>query len=152
LLHVLPRRACTPAESAITFSCGDNLTDQEGFWLPKNRIDLVEVGSYHGNFWGYHDVTDPSDAAMAKPLCWITNAFNRSPSELLWVTSNRWGPLKCSLLNFSYGYGKVYVVPHEKIGGDVQGGMCSIRGARRGGGQCRWSRFKSPTGLKARRR
>jgi putative heme-binding domain-containing protein len=29
------------------------LTDQEGFWVPKNRIDLVEPGGYHGNFWGY---------------------------------------------------------------------------------------------------
>jgi hypothetical protein len=44
------------------------LTDQEGFWVPKNRIDLVERGSYYGNFWGYHNVTDPSDAAMKQPL------------------------------------------------------------------------------------
>jgi hypothetical protein len=54
------------------------LTDQEGFWVPKNRIDLVERGGYYGNFWGYHDVTDPSDAAMKQPVCWITNAFDRS--------------------------------------------------------------------------
>ena len=70
------------------------LTDQEGFWVPKNRIDLVKRGGYYGNFWGYHDVTDPSDAAMKQPLCWITNAFDRSPSELLWVTSDGWGRLK----------------------------------------------------------
>jgi putative heme-binding domain-containing protein len=102
------------------------LTDQEGFWVPKNRIDLVERGGYYGNFWGYHDVTDPSDAAMKQPVCWITNAFDRSPSELLWVTGDGWGPLKGSLLNFSYGYGKVYVVPYEKIDGQVQGGMCQL--------------------------
>src|SRR5262249_39515654 len=60
------------------------------------------------------------------PVCWITNAFDRSPSELLWVTSDRWGPLKGSLLNFSYGYGKVYVVPHEKAEGEWQGGMCAL--------------------------
>jgi putative heme-binding domain-containing protein len=102
------------------------LTDQEGFWVPKNRIDLVERGGYYGNFWGYHDVTDPSDAAMKQPVCWITNDFDRSPSELLWVTGDGWAPLKGSLLNFSYGYGKVYVVPHEKAGGQVQGGMCEL--------------------------
>jgi putative heme-binding domain-containing protein len=102
------------------------LTDQEGFWLPKNRINLVEVGSYHGNFWGYHDIADSSDSAMAPPVCWITNAFDRSPSEMLWVTSDRWGPLKGSVLNFSYGYGKIYVVPHEKVGGVVQGGMVAF--------------------------
>lgn len=102
------------------------LTDQEGFWVPKNRIDLVERGGYYGNVWGYTDVTDPSDEAMKQPLCWITNKFDRSPSEMLWVTGDGWGPLKGSLLNFSYGYGKVYVVPHEKVRGQVQGGMCAL--------------------------
>lgn len=102
------------------------LTDQEGFWVPKNRIDRVERGGYYGNFWGYHDVTDASDAAMKQPVCWITNAFDRSPSEMLWVPKNAWGPLQGSLLNFSYGYGKIYVVPHEKVGDQWQGGMCAL--------------------------
>ncbi len=102
------------------------LTDQEGHWTPKNRINLVTKGDYHGNFWGYHDVTDPSDRAMRKPLCWVTNAFDRSPAELLWVDGDAWAPLKGSLLNFSYGYGKVYVVPHETVGGEVQGGLCAL--------------------------
>ena len=31
---------------------------------------------------------------MKQPLCWITNAFDRSPAELLWVTSDKWGPLE----------------------------------------------------------
>ncbi len=102
------------------------LTDQEGHWTPKNRINLVALGGYYGNFWGYHNVTDPSDAAMKQPVCWITNAFDRSPSELLWVDSPAWGPLKGSLLNFSYGYGKVYVIPYEKVDGEAQGGMFQL--------------------------
>ena len=52
---------------------------------------------------------------MEPPLCWITNSFDRSPAELLWVTSEKWGPLKGSLLNLSYGYGKVFVVPYETV-------------------------------------
>ena len=76
--------------------------------------------------FGYHDVTDDSDDAMVPPLCWITNAFDRSPAELLWVDSNRWGPLGGALLNFSYGNGKVFVVPHEEVGGKMQGGMCAL--------------------------
>src|SRR5262249_49881138 len=43
------------------------LTDQEGHWIPKNRINRVEPGGYYGNFWGYHDVTDLSDEAMKQP-------------------------------------------------------------------------------------
>ena len=119
------------------------VTDQEGHWNPKNRINWVtpakpgESPPFYGNMFGYHDVTDSSDSAAQPPLCWITNAFDRSPAELLWVTSEKWGPLKGSLLNLSYGYGKVYVVPFETIsqpetdGGRkpnklVQGGMCEL--------------------------
>lgn len=102
------------------------VTDQEGHWNPKNRINWVSEGGFYGNMWGYHDVTDTSDSAMEQPLCWITNAFDRSPSELLWVDSEKWKPLQGSLLNMSYGYGKVYVVPHETVDGQVQGGMCAF--------------------------
>ncbi len=102
------------------------VTDQEGHWNPKNRINWVKPGGFYGNMFGYHDVTDSSNEAMEQPLCWITNSFDRSPSELLWVDSERWGPLNGSLLNFSYGFGKVYIVPHEELGSVIQGGMCEL--------------------------
>jgi putative heme-binding domain-containing protein len=102
------------------------VTDQEGHWNPKNRINWVKPGGFYGNMFGYHDVTDSSDSAMEQPLCWITNAFDRSPAELLWVDSDRWGPLKGSLLNLSYGNGKVFVVPHETVNGMHQGGMSPL--------------------------
>ena len=104
------------------------LTDQEGFWLPKNRINWVKRSGFYGNMWGYHDVTDSSDAAMEQPVCWITNAFDRSPGELVRVESTNpaWAPLRGAVLNLSYGNGKVFVVPHEVIGGRMQGGMCAL--------------------------
>ncbi|MGL6074233.1 MAG: DUF6797 domain-containing protein [Fimbriiglobus sp.] len=102
------------------------VTDQEGFWTPKNRINKVEVGGFYGNMYGYTDITDTSDSAMKQPLCWITNEFDRSPAELIWVPAKTWGPLAGSLLNTSYGMGKIYVVPHETVGGQSQGGMCSL--------------------------
>ena len=103
------------------------VTDQEGHWNPKNRINYVREGGFYGNMFGYHDVTDDSDSAMEQPLCWITNAFDRSPAELLWVPDNaKWGSLNGTLLNLSYGYGKVFVVPHEVIEGQAQGGMCAL--------------------------
>lgn len=102
------------------------VTDQEGHWNPKNRINWVQEGGFYGNMFGYHDVTDSSDSAMEQPLCWITNSFDRSPAELLWCDSDRWGPFNGTLLNLSYGYGKIFVVPHERIDGQVQGGMCEL--------------------------
>ena len=102
------------------------VTDQEGHWNPKNRINYVKPGGFYGNMYGYHDVTDESDAAMDQPLVWITNSFDRSPGELLWVDSPKWGALQGRLLNVSYGAGKVFVVPHEEVGGQMQGGMCAL--------------------------
>ncbi len=102
------------------------VTDQEGFWTPKNRINLVTKGGFYGNMYGFTDITDTSDAAMKQPLCWITNAFDRSPAELIWVTGESWGSLRGSLLNISYGHGKIYIVPHEIVNGQAQGGMCAL--------------------------
>jgi hypothetical protein len=107
------------------------VTDQEGFCNPKNRINWVTVdpGSkpkFYGNMFGYHDVTDPSDDAMEAPLCWITNAFDRSPAELLWLDSPAWQELDGSLFNLSYGYGKIFLVLHEAIDGIRQAGMIEL--------------------------
>jgi len=106
------------------------VTDQEGHWNPKNRINWVNgdgPSEFFGNGYGYSPVTDTSDEAMSNPLCWITNSFDRSPSELLWVPKDaKWGSLNGQLLNLSYGYGKIFVVPHETIGKQRQGGMCEL--------------------------
>lgn len=102
------------------------ITDQEGHWTPKNRINWVVEGGFYGYIWGNHSVTDPSDQAMKQPVCWITNNFDRSPAEMLWVDSKAWGLLNGALLNLSYGTGKVFVVPHEKVNGMMQGGMCRL--------------------------
>lgn len=107
------------------------VTDQEGHWNPKNRINWVKVDDskspqFFGNMLAYTDQTNAADSAMEQPLCWITNEFDRSPAELLWVDSKSWGPLNGSLLNLSYGYGKIFVVPHEVVLGQIQGGMLEL--------------------------
>ncbi|HAM73813.1 MAG TPA: cytochrome C oxidase Cbb3 [Verrucomicrobiales bacterium] len=102
------------------------VTDQEGHWTPKNRINRVRPGGFYGNMFGYTDRTDSSDSAMEQPMVWITNAKDRSPAELLWVPSKAWGPLGGSLLNLSYGTGRVFIVPHEDSAGVWQGGVCEL--------------------------
>ncbi len=102
------------------------VTDQEGHWNPMNRINRVVEGKFYGNMYGYGAPKDSSDDAMEPPLCWPNKPFDRSPSELVWVDSKTWGPLNGSLLNLSYGYGKIFIVPHEKVGSLWQGGMCRL--------------------------
>lgn len=102
------------------------ITDQEGFWTPKNRINRVTGGGFYGNMFGYSEVTDSSDAAMEQPVVWITNDKDRSPAELLWVPRNAWGNLGGSLLNLSYGTGRAFIVPHEQVSGKWQGAVCEL--------------------------
>ena len=102
------------------------VTDQEGFWTPKNRINRVKPGGFYGNLFGFTSVTDTSDAAMEQPMVWITNDKDRSPAELIEVPKNAWGSLGGSLLNLSYGTGRAFIVPYEEVGGQWQGAVCEL--------------------------
>jgi hypothetical protein len=102
------------------------VTDQEGFWTPKNRINRVKPGGFYGNMFGYSKVTDPSDSAMEQPMVWITNDKDRSPAELVWVPKSAWGSIGGSLLNLSYGTGRAFIVPHEEVHGQWQGAVCEL--------------------------
>jgi len=103
------------------------VTDQEGHWTPKNRINLIRPPArFFGNMWAYEHPASAADTEMEQPLVWITNDMDRSPGELVWVTSDKWGPLKGSLLNLSYGTGRIFLVPYEKIGEQVQGGVVQL--------------------------
>ncbi len=102
------------------------VTDQEGFWTPKNRINRVKVGGFYGNMFGYTSITDTADSAMEQPMVWITNDKDRSPAELITVPKNAWGTLGGSLLNLSYGTGRAFIVPNEEIAGQWQGAVCEL--------------------------
>lgn len=107
------------------------VTDQQGFWNPMNRINWVEgKGKFYGNIWGYNPPKDTTRVAMEQPMVWVDMEFDRSPSELLWVKSKKWGPLNNSLLSFSYGYGKVQLVLPEKIKDQRQAGVVDLPGVK----------------------
>ncbi|MCM4164712.1 MULTISPECIES: cytochrome c [unclassified Arenibacter] len=107
------------------------VTDQQGFWNPMNRINWVEgKGRFYGNIWGYNPPKDTTRLGMEQPMVWIDMEFDRSPSELLWVSSKKWGPLDKSLLSFSYGYGKIQLVLHEKVKNQRQAGIVDLPGVK----------------------
>ena len=103
------------------------VTDQEGHWTPKNRINLVKEGGFYGNMNTLVAKDQrPDDSAMSQPMIWITNAWDRSPGELVRVDSPTWGSLKGKLLNASYGTGKIYLVLQEQVGELQQGGVVPL--------------------------
>ncbi len=99
-------------------------SDQEGHWIPKNRINLIKQDGFYGYMGSYVPGRDPED--YDPPVVWIHNSVDRSPAEQLWVTSDKWGPLKGTLINLSYGTGRLFTVPYEEVDGVPQGGVSRI--------------------------
>ncbi len=98
------------------------LTDQEGHWIPENRLNWVEPGTFHGYMraWRAPD-RDPDD--FVAPLTFIHHDVDRSPSAPVWVRSPRWGPLDRSLIYLSYGTGRMFSVLFDQAfgGGPTEG-------------------------------
>jgi hypothetical protein len=78
--------------------------------------------------WGYGAPADAADSAMAPPLCWVDKSFDRSPSELVRIDPSAagWGALGGTLLNLSYGYGRLEVVFADGDGPGAQGALCAL--------------------------
>jgi hypothetical protein len=102
------------------------VTDQEGHWMPMNRINRGTPGKFFGNMWSGGAPADTADSAMSPPLAWVDKAFDRSPAELLRVESPAWGALDGALLNLSYGVGRIEVVVSDGTGADEQGALCAL--------------------------
>ena len=56
-------------------------TDNEGEWVPANKLIHVKKGEYHGMRWGFLDsLKEPPPVAM--PAIWLQeNEIGNSPSE-----------------------------------------------------------------------
>jgi hypothetical protein len=100
------------------------ISDQEGHWCPKNRINRVVPGEFYGNMMGYHEGRDKDD--FVPPIMWLHNDFDRSPAEQLRVTSERWGPIQGQLLNLSYGTGEIHLLLVEQVDATWQGGAVNL--------------------------
>ncbi len=101
-------------------------TDQEGFWMPANRLNRISApGKFYGNLWGWYPPGDPPNN-YEPPLCWVAPFVDRSPATLVWIPTNTWGEMADSVLSVSYGTGKVYAVLQHQIGETVQGALTEM--------------------------
>jgi hypothetical protein len=99
-------------------------SDQEGHWMPANRINLLREGGFYGNMFSYHRGTKPTD--YIRPVVWLPKGFDRSPAEQLFVDSDRWGLPRGTLLSTSYGTGSVLAIAFQPVKGDP---LVDVQGA-----------------------
>lgn len=106
------------------------VTDQEGFWMPANRINVFTPSPgnvpFFGNIWGYFNPKrDPKDG-YDPPLVWLPVNLDRSPAEVMWVPAGHWGALAGQMLHTSYGTGKLYLSLPQTVEGVMQGAILPL--------------------------
>ncbi|MEM7231413.1 MAG: DUF6797 domain-containing protein [Planctomycetota bacterium] len=88
------------------------VSDQEGHWVPENRINRVRPGGFYGYQWSFHEGDRPE--VYDPPLAWVEHDLDRSPAAQFRVQSERWKDLNGKLLSLSYGTGRVVLVIEDE--------------------------------------
>jgi hypothetical protein len=113
--------------------------DNQGHWMPSSKINYIPAGKA-GGFYGF--VSDPRLAKgefddskvypggvpknFEPPLCWIPYSLDTSSGGQAFVTTDRWGPFKGSIVHTSYGKAALFIVLYEVVDGVAQGGVWPI--------------------------
>ena len=99
-------------------------SDQEGHWIPSTPIVMCEPGGYYGYAWG--GGVDPARADYDRPVMYLPIEVDNSGAGQAWVPDDRWGPLEGQLIHASFGRGKIFLVPIERVDGVFQGGAVAL--------------------------
>jgi glucose/arabinose dehydrogenase len=110
--------------------------DNQGHWMPASKINYIPPGKT-GGFYGFPidprvpakdvDQTKIYPAGVPKdfepPLCWVPYTLDTSSGGQAFVTSDKWGPFKGSIVHTSYGKSALFIVLYEMVDGVAQGGV-----------------------------
>ena len=97
-------------------TCGDN----QGTWVPACYIHWMK----QGEFVGVTDLShrDPLPTESGKHICFLPMSVDNSGGGQVWVTSDKWGPMKGRLLHLTYGKSGLLGTMIEHVNGVPQGG------------------------------
>ncbi|MBA2708402.1 MAG: hypothetical protein H0U59_11430, partial [Gemmatimonadaceae bacterium] len=98
------------------------VADNEGTWTPTCRLSLVNKGMFLGVVDLSKKETPPTE--YDKPICWLSHAeVDNSSGGQVWVSGEKWGPLKDRMLHLSYGKCSLFLVDYQHTDGQIQGGV-----------------------------
>ena len=109
-------------------------TDNQGQWLPGNKLIHVRSGKFHGMRWG---LPDSLDIEEDPPAVWLPQSeIGNSPSEPTLVKE---GPYQGQMLHGDITHGGIKRVFMEKINGEYQGVVFRFsQGFKAGVNRLRW--------------
>ena len=93
---------------------------QEGTWTPASMIIEVREGEHYG--------FQRSDESINSPMCFIPRGIDNSTGGMVFVNSERWGPLGQSLIGLSYGNGTHYLILRDESVPRAQGATVPLKG------------------------
>ena len=95
------------------------VTDNQGQWLPANKLIHVKQGEYLGMGWGLRDST--GTPPVAAPALWLPeDEIGNSPSEPILMQD---GPYRGQLLHGDVTHGGIKRDFLEKVKGEYQGAV-----------------------------
>ena len=105
-------------------------SDNQGYWTPVCRINLVKPGGFYGHC-GDPRAVSPEDLAKAPkvydpPICWIPYEKDNSTGGQIFVANKNWGPLDRHMLSTSYGKCRLFEVMWEKVDGVAEGATVEL--------------------------
>jgi cytochrome c len=96
------------------------ITDNQGQWVPANKLIHVKKGEYHGMAWGLPK-SMPDTPKIAMPAIWLPqDEIGNSPTEPVVMQD---GPYKGQLLHGDVTHGGIKRDFLEKINGEYQGAV-----------------------------
>ncbi len=132
------------------------VSDNQGHWMPSSKLNWVKAGGFYGmvpaaqkelkftrggtNFManpsihqvrtnlGFKawDKVAPMPEGYDQPVVWLPMNMDNSSGGQVWVTSDKWGPLKDRLLFMSYGKCTLFEVMFNDVGTTKQGAMVQL--------------------------
>jgi cytochrome c len=94
------------------------VTDNQGEWVPANKLIHVKKNEYHGMRWGHLDSLHEPPAVALPAVYLPEDEIGNSPSEPVLVKD---GPYKGQMFHGDVSYGGIQRDFLEKIDGEYQG-------------------------------
>jgi cytochrome c len=97
------------------------LTDNQGQWLPANKLVHIQKDNYNGMAWGLSEVQEQDPPSASPPAIWLPDKeIGNSPSEPVLMQD---GPYKGQMLHGDVSNGGIKRDFLEKVNGQYQGAV-----------------------------
>lgn len=105
-------------------AAGDTLyvTDNQGNWIPANKINRIVQGAFYGLFQTDIEQRD----SFEPPILWMPQEYDNSPGSVIQVDDARFGPLNGRLMHPSFGKGWIYCDFDNTTDGVPQGATFAL--------------------------